>query len=233
MDHTELQRLRKITPEQAANSIYIDFEGEGRSPVNPLPMPHMLGAYWPKTKDSKACYMAYMFHKDWIPVANGCGGEVADLAGTISRLAQKARRQGGFLIYFSDHERKVLEHHLPAPVYEEFISVAFNAKPPVDRMYNRTHPRQTASRPDSLAAYASFYFPHFNQPEVGISIGDACRRIDATASLGLRWNGWPEPRKKLARKLVHYNRVDCILTWKLTKKLANHLGPNPQSQEAA
>ena len=50
MPETIRERDRTITKEQVLNSIYIDFEGEGKKPDDPCPMPHMLGTYRPKNK---------------------------------------------------------------------------------------------------------------------------------------------------------------------------------------
>ena len=57
--------------ETAESSIYIDFEGFGRSSKNPLPDPHMLGAYQPKQPEKKSIFHTFCFKDEWQPISNG------------------------------------------------------------------------------------------------------------------------------------------------------------------
>jgi hypothetical protein len=229
------QRDRIITPDQARNSIFIDFEGEGESRTNGLtPEPHMLGAYTPKYDIEKAVYRAFLFRENWKPVANGSGGQAIfmSLEDSLQKLIDAARMRGGYLVYFSDHERKVIEMHCPS-LYEAFMQVAFNAKPAIDRMYNRHHPQDTGSRPDSLEGYARFYFPAMTVATLKEGAAETCRKLDRWSADSQRWRAWKPKHKALAKSLLEYNRSDCRMTWKLTKRLANAQANKQPDREAA
>ncbi len=215
---------REISCEEAVNSIYIDFEGKGRSGEDACPMPHMLGSYRPKTQENKAIYKAYLFNCSWRPVANGSGrkAELAQFGETMQAIIHEAHERGGYLVYFSDHERAVIEKHCPDWLYKEFLQVAFNVKPPVDTMFNQTHPNNTADRPHSLTGYVNFYFPGVALPQLGATVGKVCAALDKSCAKSQRWRAWKPAEQQRARDLFEYNLSDCRVTWKLAKKLANY-----------
>ncbi len=221
----EKERDRIITRNQADHSLYIDFEGVGRTSDEPKPLPHMLGCYRPKTNGRGAEYRAWLLNPAWTPVANGAGERVtvAELSKTIEFLIDEARERNGFLIYWSDYERKVVEQHCPDR-YDQFLDVAFNVKPPVDRVYKSTHAAADETRPDNLVGYMKYYFPK-NTETGAIEPGpaDSCRRLDLICEKEHRWRNWGDKQKKLASNLLGYNRSDCRSAWKLTLKLAKHL----------
>jgi hypothetical protein len=218
----------KLSPEQVRASLFIDFEGEGNKKgatghMDQKVLPHMLGVYEPKTKNSKSLYRAFLFRPEWKPVANGSRHKVvvADFRQTLRMLIDEVNDRSGKLIHFSPHEAEVVRHFLPE-LYEAFHSVSVNIKPLVDKMYNRRYPRDTQSRPGSLAEYMRFYFPKIPLNELKNGASDACQRVDKAARKHTRWRSWPEKKQELAKNLIEYNRSDCHATWKLANKVANY-----------
>lgn len=223
-----------LTPAQALNSIYIDFEGEGEKAGKSTPIPHMLGAYWPKQNGEKARYQAYLFREDWKPVANGSGGraQLATLEDTLRSLIDQANARGGKLVFFSGHEAKMIKQFCPS-LYDEFCKVAFNLNPPLKRLFNRHHHYGEGKRPDQLDLYAQFYFPQIRLNELPEGAAETCRRLDTAAGKSQRWRSWSNKDQQRARDLLDYNFCDCRVTWKLAKKLANAYANKNMEQEAA
>lgn len=229
------QRDRIITPEQARNSIYIDFEGEGESHTTGLtPEPHMLGAYRPKNDGKKARYEAYLFREQWKPVANGSGGkaQLSTLEQALRSLINEAHASGGKLVFFTEHEPNMIRLHCPA-LYDEFCQVAYNLNPPLKRLFKRTHHYRQVNRPDQLDLYAQFYFPKINLNELPAGAAETCRKLDRAAAKTQRWRSWSAKNQQHAKDLLDYNFCDCRITWKLTKRLANAQANKQPDKEAA
>lgn len=223
-DIRKSQRL--LTLEQSAGALYIDFEGVGRTADDPVPLPHLLGTYTPKAAVRTPKYLAYLFRLEWQPVANGVTKDavVADFNKTIETLIGEAERSNRPLVYWSDHERAIIEAHCPT-LHERFCQMSLNLLPPVRRMINRlgiVQPEQTP--PSSLAEFMSLLFPQNTEiSEITPGPAESCRRIDATRSANRRWRNWSTAQKELAIRLLDYNLADCRSTWRLARKLANHL----------
>ena len=217
---------RKITKQEALNSIYIDFEGEGRSNANPHPKPHMLGAYWPKQGDTKAVYRAYFFDERWQPVKNGtrCEAEIGDFCKVISDLVDEARSRDGYLVHWSQHEETCIQEFCQEECLS-FDNILFNAKPPIDKMIN-SRPDGRAPTSNELKNYMTFFFPKTKQiDEIKPGAAESCRRIDKACDV-IKWSQWKEKDKDIVKNLIEYNKSDCRAAWKLTKKLANYLSSN-------
>lgn len=217
-------RKRTLTIEEAQNSIYIDFEGEGASQGNPNPRPHMLGAYWPKRPGKNSKYHAYLFRSEWKPVSNGnCRrASIGAMEKVLIELFEEVKRRGGYLVHWSIHEYSVLKEHYPELV-SRYDRTLFNAKPPIDRMINsRKDVKEGMKRPEHLYQYVDLLMKN-NQQIASIKPGaaESCRRIDKYCDK--RWGSWTDSQKQIANNLLDYNKSDCEYTWKLTKKLANHL----------
>ena len=217
--------------ETAESSIYIDFEGFGRSPKNPMPHPHMLGAYQPKQSDKKSIFHTFCFKDEWRPISNGWSpnSEVCTLNKAIEKLLSLVQEKGGLLVYFSDHERAVVEKYCSASLYMKFDEGSFNVKPALERMFNSNLAQGTngGQGPRTLNEYMEHYFPGHRQVNTILGAkgaADACRRLDKVCTSELNWGAWADENKALAKALLNYNKGDCISTWKLAKRLANHNG---------
>lgn len=223
-----------LTPEQALNSIYIDFEGQGKRPDQTTPMPHMLGAYWPKQNGEKARYQAYLFREDWKPVANGSGGraQIASLEETLRLLIDQANAKGGRLVFFTEHEAKMIRQFCPS-LYDEFCQVAFNLNPPLKRLFKKQNRFAEVTRPNQLALYAQFYFPKMQLKDLSDGAAETCRKLDTAAGKSQRWRAWSKKNQQRAKDLLDYNFCDCRVTWKLTKKLANAQASKKPQKKAA
>jgi hypothetical protein len=219
-------RNKTVSIEKAKNSIFIDFEGEGRTLDGSVPMPHMLGTFRPKTDDFPAEYEAWFFKPQWKPVVNGSRGiaNIIELSDLLENLIEESISKGSYLVYWTEHEKKIVEEHCPEH-YKEFSDVGFNAKPPIDKMYDQQEfLNREFLRPNTLSGYMEFYFP--SNREIGnIDPGaaESCRRLDKACEANRKWGKWIDKQKKIARDLLNYNKSDCRSTWKLTRKLANHL----------
>lgn len=53
------------------NSIYLDFEGEGKKRNGVVPKPHIAGLFRPNSKGKSGKYTCIFFKEDWKPVFNG------------------------------------------------------------------------------------------------------------------------------------------------------------------
>ena len=213
----------------AESSIYIDFEGFGRSSKNPMPHPHMLGAYQPKKPAKHSIFHTFCFKDEWQPISNGWSpnSEVCTLNKAIEKLLSLVQKEGGLLVYFSDHERAVIEKHCSAPLYENFIEGSLNVKLALKRMFNSNLAQDTndGQTPRTLNEFMEYYMPGHRQMNTIIGAkgpADACRRLDKVCTSGLNWGAWAPTDKSLAKGLFSYNKGDCISTWKLAKRLANH-----------
>lgn len=215
----------------AESSIYIDFEGFGRSSKNPMPHPHMLGAYQPKKPAKNSIFHTFCFKDEWQPISNGWSpnSEVCTLNKAIEKLLSLAKKEGGLLVYYSDHERAVVEKYCSASLYKKFVERSFNVKPALRRMFNRNR-RANANgdkAPTTLNEFMGHYMTgHKQVKSVAGAKGpaDACRRLDKVCASGVKWRKWYSKDKALAKALFDYNKGDCISTWKLAKRLANQNG---------
>ena len=106
---------RLLTINQAKKAIYLDFEGLGSSIKNSSvkEQPHLAGIYRPKEDDRKATYQCICFKKDWSPIARGnyCA-TVFDFASFFQKLADTVDKSAARIIYWSEHEEKVLKQFL-------------------------------------------------------------------------------------------------------------------------
>ena len=215
--------------ETAESSIYIDFEGFGRSSKTPMPHPHMLGAYQPKKPAKHSIFHTFCFKDEWQPISNGWSpnSEVCTLNKAIEKLLSFVQKEGGLLVYYSDHERAVIEKYCSASIYKKFVERSFNVKPALRRMFNRNRRANAngGNAPTTLNEFMEYHMPGHRQVNSVVGAkgpADACRSLDKVCTSGLKWRKWIPEDKALAKALFDYNKGDCISTWKLAKLLANH-----------
>ena len=215
-------RRQVITIEEIVNSLYIDFEGFGRSPRDPCPHPHMLGVYKPGLGVQAATYDAFLFRESWKPVANGSRGRaiLSNLYEALDWILEEAESGGGRIVHFSMHEETVIETHC-REFCDDFQAYSFNVKPPLDRMYNQIL-TDVVGKPHTLDEHMETWFPDYDMTKLPGGAADACRTIDKTAERLRRWKRWSDGEKSRAHELLDYNCNDCEATFKLATLLAFH-----------
>ena len=207
-------------------SLYIDFEGEGRSSNNTLPLPHMVGEFRPNQNKKSGKYSPVFFKRQWHPAANGAGASARTVAFSeyFQSVLDECKSHKSLLIFWSDHERNVLEKHLPKTIYEE-ISPYFHNLLIDARSYSNARGMrllENGDRVESLNQYFAIHYPK-RKPYPLISPGPAetCRRIDDACTKHSKWCNFSEKQKAYVKNLIDYNRGDLASTWLLALKLAN------------
>jgi len=209
----------------ARNSIYLDFEGEGKSRNTGIPLPHMAGVFRPNPGNgSNEKYEAIFFKEFWKPCKNGSQnkGRIEKFATTIENLIKEAKDKDACIVFWSDYERSVIE--LNAPAYlDMFEGVSFNLLPPLRKIKNsKAIVLDENLKKKVLNQYLKAFCP--NRPLVqtyNIGPAEACRRIDNFSEHYPKWGNWPTEKKQYLYDLLKYNEEDCRATWWLGKKLGN------------
>jgi hypothetical protein len=208
----------------ARNSVYLDFEGEGKSKNTGIPLPHMAGIFRPnQDKGSGGKYEAIFFKESWKPCKNGSKGKgrVADFATTIENLIREAKDKNAYIVFWSDYERSVIELNVPE-LLVIFESVGFNLLPPLKTIKNSRVIALDQKLEKVLNQYLKAFLP--NRPLVPtykLGPAEACRRIDNFSERYTRWRNWPTEKKQYLYDLLKYNEQDCRATWWLGRKLGN------------
>jgi len=210
--------------QKARQSLYLDFEGEGRSSLSHCPMPHMLGIFRPHpVRGGSGKYEAVFFNETWTAPVNGSSSRahIAEFEQTINNLIALARERDGCLVYWSDHERHIVEQYAPKSL-EAFNEVGFNLLPALRKLKNKRNLMLDESIDKVLNQYLNAFIPKrplINECRPGPA--EACRRIDQCTRRYTRWGRWPNPKKQYVLNLLSYNEKDCRATWWLAKKLGN------------
>lgn len=206
----------------ARNSIYLDFEGEGKKKTAGTPLPHMAGLFRPKSIGSGGTYEAIFFKSTWEAAKNGSKGKarISDFKSAIENLIKEAKENNAYIVFWSDYERKVIELNAPE-LLDKFASVAFNLLPPLRRIKNR----KRIQLDDALEKVLNQYLKAFtNRPLIQPckpGPAESCKRIDNFSSKYPKWKSWPVEKKQYIYDLLEYNEKDCRATWWLGKKLGN------------
>lgn len=218
--------IKDFTPDVAARSYYLDFEGEGKKQDNKTPpLPHLAGVYRPKNGESKSQYIAQLYRSSWVPPHKSVNGptELVNFQQGIEQLIDRAEKEGGYIVYWSCHEEDVIKTHVPN-LAARFDARSINLLPELRRIKRRRKIEFNPAFDKDLNKYLDIFAPRFKKvvtPKLGAA--ELCRRIDKHCDSGLSYRKWPDKAKGYVKDLIGYNRQDCIATWRLAKYYANHL----------
>lgn len=208
----------------ARNSLYLDFEGEGKSKNKGTPLPHMAGVFRPDpVSGGGGSYHAIFFKELWAPAKNGASGK-AQINGfdeSIKNIIKEAEDKRTCIVYWSDYERSVIELNTPELLHS-FENVSFNLLPPYRTIKNRRKLSLDQNVDKVLNQYLKAFLP--NRPPVSpykLGPAEACKRIDNFSSRYPRWKSWPADKQQYLYDLLKYNEEDCRATWWLGRKLGN------------
>ena len=203
--------------EKLPNSIFLDFEGEGVID-GVAPMPHLLGVLRPKNS-----YECVFFKPSWRAPMNGSGGtaRIDEFQRTIALLIEEVKKNNGLLIYWSDHERAMIELYA-GELIDDFKEVSINLLIPLRTLFNSRGRVLSVDTGKKLNDFLLTVYPN-SQPVEEIAPGPAesCRRIDNYCEKLGRWRSWGQPKKDCVKRLLDYNHADCRITWRLAKYYVN------------
>lgn len=209
--------------EVARNSIYLDFEGEGKSNNKGIPLPHMAGVFRPKAdKGGGGSYEPVFFRDNWIGPRNGSkDATILGFENFIDGLIREVKEKQGLIVFWSDYERSVIELNLPHRL-QAFNEHSFNLLPPFRKLKNREKKELDKTIPKVLNQYMKAFHPNRKLvPDLEPGAAEICRRIDNFCEKYKKWRQWPEEKKQYVYDLLEYNKLDCVSTWLLAKKLGN------------
>ena len=208
------------------NSIFIDFEGEGKKKDKIIPIPHMVGVFRPNDKGKSGKYHATFFREQWHPASNGSGGKATEceFEDFFKSLLLECQQQSKLCIFWSNHELKVLELYLPKPLFNKLSKYTFNLLPDVKRYANirRNRVLDSGEKAHSLDEYFQLYFrKRMPFPPINPGPAETCRRIDRACYSNKRWKNFTDRQKTYVKDLLAYNEGDVRCTWLLALKVAN------------
>jgi hypothetical protein len=204
------------------NAIYLDFEGEGKKADHSIPCPHIAGLYRPYLEGYK--YSVLFFKESWKPIKSGHNVDrdrIGNFNDLMADLIEEAEQEGRLIIFWTVHERTIIEHHAPE-LLERFDRVGFNLYKSARRFANRRGLLRDNDEKKGLNQYLKLLK---NAAPLVIACkptaAEACRRIDNYASRKRRWRLWTDEQKSVAKGLIRYNKDDCLAVLKLARKLGN------------
>ena len=208
------------------NSIFIDFEGEGKKKDKTIPIPHMVGVFRPNDKGKSGKYLATFFREQWHPASNGSGGKAieCEFEDFFKSLLLECQQHSKLCIFWSNHELKVLELYLPKPLFNKLSKYTFNLLPDVKRYANirRNRVLDSGEKAHSLDEYFQLYFrKRMPFPTINPGPAETCRRIDRACYSNKRWKNFTDRQKTYVKDLLAYNEGDVRCTWLLALKVAN------------
>ena len=208
------------------NSVFIDFEGEGKKKDKTMPLPHMVGVFRPNDRGRSGKYQATFFSEQWHPAANGSGAKATEceFEDFFKSLLLELKQHSKLCIFWSIHELVVLKLYLPASLFNELSKYMFNLLPDVRRYASirRYRKLDSGEKAHSLDEYFQLYFKK-RKPYPPISPGPAatCRRIDLACTRKKKWKYFSDRQKAYVKDLLAYNEGDVRCTWLLALKVAN------------
>ncbi len=213
----------ELNKDNCRQSIYLDFEGTGRTQENDCPLPHMAGLFRPNENGKAGSYEAIFFNSQWIAPKNGSSGKgsIEEFDKAINMMIDEANDKQSCIVFWSDHERGVIEKYLPE-LYDSFEKVGFNLLPELRSIKNRRNIELDESIDKKLNQYLKAFYPERQQiSSFNPGPAEACRKIDTCSQRSRRWSNWDDKEKQYVRDLLSYNEQDCKATWLLALKYSN------------
>ena len=206
-----------------ADTLFLDFEGEGPKGPNRVPqLPFLAGLYRPKTRGKKSQFSVSLFRDYCTPVKNGIPeiSEITTLEAFITHITTRAETEGFTVCYWSHHELETVRHFLPTDIAERFDAISLNVKPMADQFLNRRGQKLADSDDKALNAYLSAISPKSTRVTAPrVAAAESCRRLGRYSTKKRRWSRWNEDKRSIARELVRYNHCDCRATFQIFRKL--------------
>ena len=205
-----------------ADTLFLDFEGEGPKGPERVPQtPFLAGLYRPKADGRKSQFSVSLFREHCTPVKNGIPeiSEITTLEAFITHITEQAEAEGLTICYWSHHELETVRHFLPPNIAERFEAASLNVKPMADRHLKRRGQKLADSDDKALNAYLSATSPKsalVSAPDVGAA--ESCRRLERYSIKEKKWSKWSDTQREVAAELVRYNREDCIATSRIARK---------------
>jgi len=213
-----------LTIEQAKRGIYIDFEGFGRSVSDPLPNPHLLGAWCNGNKNKNKLYLLRDYFKPLgrpAVVSNlWASRPVMSINEAILELIEWSTRENRLLLYYSKHEKDAIKKHCSKEVSNAFLERSRNAKLTINEWHRKK--RRGNPKSKSLKWYFSF-IKYENQTPADYKMTEALKKIEDAVQKTTRWKQLDKKIQDMWAQLVMYNLHDCKGLNKLTEKAANGL----------
>lgn len=212
----------KLNPELVKNGIYLDFEGEGKKRDGTVPSPHLAGTYRPYLAGYK--YSVLFFKSYWKPVKAMHMSEhdqIGEFKHLMDALITEAEQEDRKIIYWTIHEKAMIEMHAPE-LLDRFQKVGFNLHKPVKKYANRRGYLRDDDEKKGLNQYLQLL--KSTSPLIIAckpTAAEACRRVDNYSQKKKRWRNWTIEQKNIAKDLLRYNKDDCLGVLKLARKLGN------------
>ncbi len=216
-----------LTPSEAINAIYLDFEGRGPSPkdLDIKKLPHMAGIFKPKQDGFPEHYQCICFKEEWSPIANGHQRLViCEFIAFFQEMANQVQQSRSKIIFWSDYERVVLKQFLDKPTFKKIEPFLINLKSSVDRYYGQR--KELVARKDISFdklddCFAAMYPKRKPFKELSIGAAKSCGTIDKMCIKNKKWKQFSEEQRSCIKDLIDYNFGDCKKTWLIAKKVSN------------
>ncbi|MEO2176448.1 MAG: hypothetical protein ABGY96_20400 [bacterium] len=208
------------------NSIYLDFEGRKSIDGEDYPLPHMAGIFRPNANGKSGVYPVIFFKPRWKPAKNGSGKHaiLADFNEYFSSLIEELDHQEKHIVYWTQHEEKMLEKHLSSNTFDNLRPYLYNVHPLAKRYANRLKkfgPEGTARKKTLEEFFSVLYRKRKPYPPLKNGPSETCQRIDRACANTQRWRNFTERQKEYVKALLAYNEGDCRGTWLIAKKVGN------------
>ncbi len=215
-----------LTPDEYRNSIYLDFEGEGKKKDGTVPKPHMAGIFRPNEKGGGGKYCCSFFRQEWKPASNGipCATYIA-FNDFFEELTKELEKNKSHLVYWTIHEELVLEYFLSDSIFKKLRPYLYNLHPLARRYVNRTRKfgKGVSAKGKTLEnIFAAIYAKRHPYPPFPLGAAEACRRIDIACTKNKKWKYFTYKQKAYVKDLVNYNEGDCRSTWLIAKRVGNY-----------
>lgn len=213
---------RPLTKDQYRSSIYIDFEGEGKSQSGELKLPHICGVFTPNLTGSNGTYEAVIFKPSWKAAKNGMDriAKIQDFNDFFGVLYKSCAQQKNNLIFWTVHEERICQTFLEKKIFKKLQPYFHNLHLPAKRYANSRKIFGESSKKKSLEQFYQALFPNRSpQPSLRLGPAEICRRIDRICEIKNRWGQLTDKDKGYVKDLIKYNKGDCRSTWLIAKKI--------------
>lgn len=194
--------------------ICIDFEGEKGSGDPPLP--HLLGAWVPR-EGGGGDYRVYLLRDELEPMARAKRlfespelRRTCSLEEALDELIAEAEARGALLVSYSQHEKEMVEVHMPqgSRTRERFLVCWYNIKDDTDPLLRE---RGVGWGGRSLEGALALLVPRFKLAEKpNPDVPTTCRKLSKAGRRSRFLRNWASCHVALADQLLRYNERDCV-----------------------
>jgi hypothetical protein len=196
-----MRAAREISPDEAGQALYIDFEGEtDKAPV-------LLGcARRPGRGPNKWVWQA-VTDPLFEPLARADGIELLPLPDAIERILQRAEARNCRLVAWSRHELDIVEEHCPEKL-ERFAVRYVNARAVAVRWRNKCHAGRKPET-NTLADYLALIGYEVPGTAGPGHVGETIKRVRKSLLKGQGVAGLTADQLHRWRDLLEHNLHDC------------------------